>query len=81
MNPEKPVLRGSAQNPDVFFQAREAINPFYNACPDLVQKTMDRFAKLVGRQYHLFDYVGDPQAERVIVMMASGAETAHETTD
>jgi len=81
MNPERPVLRGSAQNPDVFFQAREAINPFYNACPDLVQKTMDRFAKLLGRAYHLFDYVGDPNADRVIVMMASGAETAHETVE
>ncbi len=81
MNPEKPVLRGTAQNPDVFFQAREAINPYYAACPDIVQKTMDRFAKVVGRSYHLFDYIGDPSAERVIVMMASGAEAAHEAVE
>ncbi len=78
LNPERPVLRGTAQNPDVFFQAREACNPFYLACPDHVQKAMDRFASITGRQYHLFDYVGDPQAERVIVLMGSGAETAHE---
>ncbi len=81
MNPQKPVLRGTAQNPDVFFQAREAINPFYSACPGIVQKVMDRFAKVVGRQYHLFDYVGDPDAERVIVMMTSGAEAAHEAVE
>ncbi len=81
MNPEKPVLRGSAQNPDVFFQAREAINPYYNACADIVQKAMDRFAQISGRAYHLFDYVGDPSAERVIVMMGSGAEAAHETVE
>jgi pyruvate-ferredoxin/flavodoxin oxidoreductase len=81
MNPERPVLRGSAQNPDVFFQAREAVNPYYNACAGIVQKTMDRFAKLVGRAYHLFDYVGHPEAQRVIVMMGSGAETAHETVE
>ncbi|MCH7807729.1 MAG: pyruvate:ferredoxin (flavodoxin) oxidoreductase, partial [Planctomycetes bacterium] len=81
MNPEAPVLRGSAQNPDVFFQAREAINPYYLACPDIVQATMDRFAKLTGREYHLFDYVGAPDAERVIVMMGSGGEAAHETVE
>jgi len=81
MNPERPVLRGSAQNPDVFFQAREAINPFYLACPDIVQRMMDRFARLTGRDYHLFDYVGDPRAERVIVLMGSGAETVHETVE
>ncbi len=79
LNPENPVLRGSAQNPDVFFQSREAANPFYANCPGIVQKYMDRFSDRVGRQYHLFDYVGDPQAERVIVLMGSGAETAHET--
>jgi pyruvate-ferredoxin/flavodoxin oxidoreductase len=72
MNPDKPVLRGTAQNPDVFFQAREACNPFYNATPGIVQETMDRFAKLVGRQYHLFDYVGAPDADRVMVLMGSG---------
>jgi len=81
MNPDRPVLRGSAQNPDVFFQAREAANPFYLACPGIVQRTMDRFARLVGRQYRLFDYVGAPDAERVIIIMGSGAETAHETVD
>ena len=67
LTPEKPVLRGTAQNPDTFFQSRETVNPFYAACPDIVQKTMDKFAKLVGRQYHLFDYFGAPDAERVIV--------------
>ncbi|UCE60423.1 MAG: pyruvate:ferredoxin (flavodoxin) oxidoreductase [Phycisphaerales bacterium] len=81
MNPDKPVLRGTAQNPDVFFQARETINPYYHACPGHVQDAMDRFAKIVGRQYHLFDYVGAPDAERVIVAMGSGAEAVHETVD
>ena len=81
LSPDHPVLRGTAQNPDVYFQAREAGNPFYEACPDKVQVVMDKFAKLVGRSYHLFDYVGAPDAERVIVMMGSGAETAHETVD
>jgi pyruvate-ferredoxin/flavodoxin oxidoreductase len=79
LSPDRPVLRGSAQNPDVFFQAREAVNPYYLACPEIVQKTMDKFAKLVGRRYHLFDYVGVPDAERVIIMMGSGAEAAEET--
>jgi pyruvate-ferredoxin/flavodoxin oxidoreductase len=79
MSPDRPILRGTAQNPDVFFQAREAINPFYLACPAVVQETMDRFARLVGRQYHLFDYSGAPDAERVIVVMGSGAVTASET--
>jgi len=81
LSPEHPVLRGTAQNPDVFFQMRETINPIYDACPDKVQATMDKFAQIVGRQYHLFDYVGAPDAERVIVMMGSGAEAAHETVD
>jgi pyruvate-ferredoxin/flavodoxin oxidoreductase len=81
LSPDRPVLRGSAQNPDVFFQAREAINPFYLACPAIVQKTMDKFAKVVGRRYNLFDYVGAPDAERVIIMMGSGAETAEETVE
>jgi pyruvate-ferredoxin/flavodoxin oxidoreductase len=79
LSPDRPVLRGSAQNPDVFFQAREAGNPYYLACPAIVQKTMDKFAKLVGRRYNLFDYVGAPDAERVIIMMGSGAEAAEET--
>jgi pyruvate-ferredoxin/flavodoxin oxidoreductase len=81
LNPERPVMRGTAQNPDVFFQAREACNPFYVACADHVQKAMDKFAGITGRQYHLFDYVGDPQAERVVIMMGSGAETTHDTVD
>jgi len=81
MNPERPVLRGTSQNPDVFFQARESINPYYLAAPGLVQKAMDRFAEVVGRSYHLFDYVGAPDAERVIVMMGSAAEVAHETVE
>src|SRR5437660_4929797 len=67
LSPEHPFIRGTAQNPDVYFQARESVNPFYQACPDIVQKTMDRFAALVGRQYHVFDYVGAPDAERVMV--------------
>ncbi len=81
LTPDKPVLRGTAQNPDVFFQAREACNGFYTACPEIVEKTMDRFAERTGRAYKLFDYVGHPQAERVIVMMGSGAEVAHETVE
>src|SRR5918911_659692 len=79
LNPERPVLRGTAQNPDVYFQAREASNPYYRACPDIVQATMDEFAAVVGRRYHLFDYVGHPQATRVIIAMGSGTETAEET--
>jgi pyruvate-ferredoxin/flavodoxin oxidoreductase len=81
LSPDHPVLRGTAQNPDVFFQTREAGNPYYDACPDKVQAVMDKFSQVVGRSYHLFDYVGAPDAEHVIVMMGSGAETAHETAD
>jgi pyruvate-ferredoxin/flavodoxin oxidoreductase len=81
LTPDKPVLRGTAQNPDVFFQAREACNRFYLACPDVVARTMARFGERTGRAYRLFDYVGHPQAERVIVMMGSGAEVAHETVE
>ncbi|MCC7494343.1 MAG: pyruvate:ferredoxin (flavodoxin) oxidoreductase [Fimbriimonadaceae bacterium] len=81
LTPDRPIIRGTAQNPDVYFQAREACNPFYLACPEVVQDTMDQFAALTGRQYHLFDYVGAPDAERVIVMMGSGAECAHETVE
>ncbi len=76
--PERPVLRGTAQNPDVFFQAREAANPWYLELPGIVQKTMDELAGKTGRQYKLFDYVGAPDAERVIVMMGSGAGAAEE---
>ncbi|HSQ16950.1 MAG TPA: pyruvate:ferredoxin (flavodoxin) oxidoreductase, partial [Anaerolineales bacterium] len=79
LSPEHPVLRGSAQNPDVYFQARETVNPFYQACPGIVQKAMDKFAGLTGRQYHLFEYAGAPDAERIIIMMGSGAETTGET--
>ncbi len=81
MTPDRPVLRGTAQNPDVFFQARESCNPYYLACPSIVQQTMDRFAGLTGRAYHLFDYYGAPDADRVIVLMGSGAEVAQETVD
>jgi pyruvate-ferredoxin/flavodoxin oxidoreductase len=81
LTPDHPVLRGTAQNPDAFFQAREAGNGFYSACPQLVQESMDRFADLTGRSYRLFDYAGHPQAERVLVLMGSGAETVHETVD
>src|ERR1700690_2520110 len=81
LSPDHPVLRGTAQNPDVFFQSREAANTYYDVCPDKVQAVMDKFAEVVGRSYHLFDYVGAPDAERVIVMMGSGAETAHDTAD
>ena len=79
LSPDHPVLRGSAQNPDVYFQMREAVNPFYKATPGIVQDAMDKFAQVTGRQYNLFDYVGHPEAERVIVIMGSGAETAEET--
>ena len=81
LTPDRPMLKGSAQNPDVFFQARETVNPFYNECPAIVQRVMDRFAKVVGREYHLFDYLGAPDAERVIMIMGSGAEAAHEAVD
>ncbi len=81
MSPDQPVLRGSAQNPDVFFQARETVNKYYSDCPGLVQESMDKFARLVGRQYHLFDYVGAKDAERIIIMMGSGAETGSETVN
>jgi len=81
LSPDRPVIRGTAQNPDVFFQSREAINPYYAETPEIVQEAMDCFAGLTGRAYRLFDYVGAPNAERVIVLMGSGAETAHETVD
>jgi pyruvate-ferredoxin/flavodoxin oxidoreductase len=79
LNPDHPVVRGTAHNPDTFFQAREAGSPFYADCPGIVQEEMDRFSGLVGRQYRLFDYTGDPQADRVIVIMGSGGETVAET--
>ena len=81
LSPDHPVLRGTAQNPDVYFQARETVNPFYSACPQIVQKAMDRFEELTGRQYSLFEYHGAPDAERVLVLMGSGCEAVHETVD
>ncbi len=81
LSPDHPVLRGTAQNPDVYFQARETVNPFYIACPNITQQAMDQFAKLTGRAYHLFDYHGAPDADRVIVLMGSGCEAAHETVN
>ena len=81
LSPDRPVVRGTAQNPDVFFQAREAGNNFYTATPGIVQEMMDKFAARIGRTYHLFDYVGAPDAERVIVLMASGTDPVHETVD
>ncbi len=79
LSPERPVVRGTAQNPDVFFQARETCNAYYLISPVIVQEAMDRFAKLTGRSYHLFDYVGAPDATEVIVVMGSAAETTEET--
>jgi pyruvate-ferredoxin/flavodoxin oxidoreductase len=81
LTPENPVIRGTAQNPDVFFQSREACNLYYQATPAIVGETMDAFERLTGRAYRLFDYVGAPDAEHVIVIMGSGAETAHETVE
>jgi pyruvate-ferredoxin/flavodoxin oxidoreductase len=81
LSPDHPVIRGTAQNPDVYFQARETVNPFYAVCPDIVQKTMDNFAELTGRSYDAFEYHGAPDAERIIVLMGSGCEAAHETVD
>ncbi|MBW6477212.1 MAG: pyruvate:ferredoxin (flavodoxin) oxidoreductase [Chromatiales bacterium] len=81
MNPEHPVLRGTSQNPDVYFQARESVNPLYQAMPGIVQTCMDRFAELSGRQYHLYDYYGAEDAERVIVLMGSGVLTAQEAAE
>jgi len=81
LSPERPVLRGSSQNPDVYFQARETVNSYYENMPGIVQNTMNRFAEMTGRQYHLFEYYGSPQAERIIVLMGSGGETVEETVD
>ena len=81
LTPDAPVLRGTAQNPDVYFQARETVNPYYIALPEIVQNEMDRFASLTGRQYRIYEYLGAPDAERVIVLMGSGAEVAEETLE
>ena len=79
LSPDRPVVRGTAQNPDVYFQGRETANPYYAYTPDIVQAAMDRFAGLTGRQYRLFDYFGAADAERVVLLMGSGAQTAIET--
>ena len=81
LTPDRPVLRGTSQNPDVYFQGRETVNRYYTATPAIVQKAMDKFAGLAGRQYRLFDYFGAPDAERVIVIMGSGGETVLSTID
>jgi pyruvate-ferredoxin/flavodoxin oxidoreductase len=81
MTPDRPVLRGTAQNPDVYFQARETVNPYYDACPEIVQQLMDKFAELTGRHYQLYEYHGAADAERIIVLMGSGCEAVHETVD
>ena len=81
LTPDRPVIRGTAQNPDAFFQAREAVNLYYEACPEHVQDAFDRLARQTGRAYRLFDYYGHERAERVIVIMGSGTETVHETVD
>ena len=81
LTPDRPVLRGTAQNPDVYFQARETVNPYYIALPGIVQSAMDRFANLTGRQYKIYEYHGAPDAERVIILMGSGAEVAQETLE
>ncbi|GAB4524800.1 MAG: pyruvate:ferredoxin (flavodoxin) oxidoreductase [Anaerolineae bacterium] len=81
LSPDHPFIRGTAQNPDVYFQARETVNPYYDVCPSIVQETMNAFAGLTGRQYQLYEYYGAPDAKRVIVIMGSGCETAHETVD
>ncbi len=81
LNPDRPVLRGTAQNPDVFFQAREAVNPFYAAIPTIVQEEMSKLAEITGRRYRLFDYEGDPEAERVLVLMGSGSGAAREAVE
>jgi pyruvate-ferredoxin/flavodoxin oxidoreductase len=81
LSPDRPILRGTAQNPDVFFQAREACNPYYRACPTIVQDVMDRFAKRTGRKYRLFDYYGPADAERLVILMGSGVGAAEEAVD
>lgn len=81
LTPDRPFIRGTAQNPDVYFQGRETVNKFYDACPDIVQDAMDKFAEVTGRKYNLFDYYGAPNATRVVVLMGSGAEAAEEAVD
>ncbi len=81
LNPERPSLRGTSQNPDVFFQERETVNAYYDKCPQIVEDVMNKFKEVVGREYKLFEYVGAPDAERVIIIMGSATETVHEAVD
>ncbi|MGA1626318.1 MAG: pyruvate:ferredoxin (flavodoxin) oxidoreductase, partial [Prochlorothrix sp.] len=81
LTPDRPSIRGTAQNPDVYFQARETVNSFYDACPDIVSRAMAQYRDVVGRAYLPYEYVGHPQADRVVVLMGSGCETAHEAVD
>src|SRR5512134_1081011 len=81
LNPDNPFIRGTAQNPDVYFQSRETVNVFYDATPSIVEAAMEKFGKLTGRHYKLFDYFGAPDAERIMIVMGSGAETARETVE
>ncbi|KRT55905.1 pyruvate:ferredoxin (flavodoxin) oxidoreductase [endosymbiont of Ridgeia piscesae] len=81
LNPDNPFIRGTAQNPDVYFQGRESANPYYERIPGILQQTMNRFAELTGRQYSLYEYFGDPQAERVVIIMGSGIETVQQTVE
>ncbi|MDD2352857.1 MAG: pyruvate:ferredoxin (flavodoxin) oxidoreductase [Atribacterota bacterium] len=81
LSPERPFIRGTAQNPDVFFQAREGSNPFYDKCADITEETMKEFKDITGREYHLFQYEGAPDAEYIIILMGSGCETVHETVE
>jgi pyruvate-ferredoxin/flavodoxin oxidoreductase len=81
LTPDKPFIRGTSQNPDVYFQGRETVNKYYEKTPEIVQKVMRKFADVTGRKYHLFDYVGHPDAERIIIIMGSASEVTHETVD
>jgi len=81
LSPDRPTIKGTSQNPDVFFQHRETVNKYYDATPAIMQKAMDRFAEVVGRQYKLYDYFGHPEAERVVIIMGTGSEVVHETVD
>ena len=81
LNPDRPVIRGTSQNPDVFFQARETVNPYYEKVPGIVKKEMEKFAKLTGRSYHLFDYIGHPEAEKIVILMGSGQGAVREAVN
>jgi pyruvate-ferredoxin/flavodoxin oxidoreductase len=81
LNPDHPIIRGTSQNPDVYFQGRETVNPFYEAVPDIIQAQMDKLAGMTGRQYKLYEYVGAEDAERVILLMGSGIGAAQETVE